>query len=128
MHVLHLLRLARFKVMRCMHEREGDVVVKLFIHRRLRLAAACRGAKTFALPRQSHGPWPSAREGQPDLKELQRRIHQAARHSRQALATDLWIHDYRKKTPSGERTSSTACCLQAVLYEHGRFGASSKRL
>ena len=24
----------RFKVMRCVHENEGDVVVKLFIHRR----------------------------------------------------------------------------------------------
>ena len=34
--------------MRCVHEKEGDVVVKLFIHR----------------------------EGQPDLHELQRRVHQ----------------------------------------------------
>lgn len=48
-----------FKVMRCVHESEGDVVMKLFIHR----------------------------DGQPDLKELQRRIHQV----RDALRSN-WRH------------------------------------
>ncbi|CAJ1423979.1 unnamed protein product [Effrenium voratum] len=68
-----------FKVMRCMHEREGDVVVKLFIHR----------------------------EGQPDLKELQRRIHQV----RDALRTS-WLHPNVLPYQAMEMSSQSSVLLR----------------
>ncbi|CAJ1410843.1 unnamed protein product [Effrenium voratum] len=62
-----------------MHEREGDVVVKLFIHR----------------------------EGQPDLKELQRRIHQV----RDALRTS-WLHPNVLPYQAMEMSSQSSVLLR----------------